>query len=55
MKRIISFFAGVLIAGNIFNLKHYIPNFVWVAEVVAQIAYAIAWFTKSGRLIKDKE
>ena len=47
--------AGVLVAGNIFNLKHYIPNFVWVAEAVAQIAYAIAWFTKSGRLSKDKE
>ena len=47
--------AGVLIAGNVFNLKQYIPNFVWIAEVVAQIAYAIAWFTKSGRLIKDKD
>ena len=47
--------AGVLIAGNIFNLKQYIPNFIWIAEVVAQIAYALAWFTKSGRLIKDKE
>ena len=47
--------AGVLVAGNIFNLKHYIPNFVWVAEVVAQIAYATAWFIKSGRFIKDKE
>ena len=47
--------AGVLVAGNIFNLKHYIPNFVWIAEVVAQIAYATAWFIKSGRFIKDKE
>ena len=47
--------AGVLIAGNVFNLKQYIPNFVWIAEVVAQIAYAVAWFTKSGRFIKDKE
>ena len=47
--------AGVLVAGNIFNLKHYIPNFVWIAEVVAQIAYAVAWFIKSGRFIKDKE
>ena len=47
--------AGVLIAGNVFNLKQYIPNFIWIAEVVAQIAYAIAWFTKSGRLIKDKD
>ena len=47
--------AGVLVAGNIFNLKQYVPNFVWIAEVVAQVAYAIAWFTKSGRLIKDKE
>lgn len=47
--------AGVLIAGNIFNLKQYIPNFIWIAEVVAQIAYAIAWFTKSGKFIKDKE
>ena len=47
--------AGVLIAGNVFNLKQYIPNFIWIVEVVAQIAYAIAWFTKSGRLIKDKE
>ena len=46
---------GVLVAGNIFNLKHYIPNFVWIAEVVAQIAYATAWFIKSGRFIKDKE
>ena len=46
---------GILVAGNIFNLKHYIPNFVWIAEVVAQIAYATAWFTKSGRFIKDKE
>ena len=47
--------AGVLVAGNIFNLKHYIPNFVWITEVVAQIAYAVAWFIKSGRFIKDKE
>lgn len=47
--------AGVLVAGNVFNLKQYVPNFVWIAEVVAQVAYAIAWFTKSGRLIKDKE
>ena len=47
--------AGVLIAGNIFNLEQYIPNFIWIAEVVAQIAYAIAWFTKSGKFIKDKE
>ena len=47
--------AGVLVAGNIFNLKHYIPNFVWITEVVAQIAYAVAWFIKSGRFIKDKD
>ena len=47
--------AGVLVVGNIFNLKHYIPNFVWIAEVAAQIAYAVAWFIKSGRFIKDKE
>ena len=47
--------AGVLIAGNIFNLQQYIPNFIWIAEVVAQIAYAIAWFIKSGKFIKDKE
>lgn len=47
--------AGVLVVGNVFNLKQYVPNFVWIVEVVAQIAYAIAWFTKSGRLIKDKD
>ena len=47
--------AGVLVVGNIFSLKHYIPNFVWIAEVAAQIAYAVAWFIKSGRFIKDKE
>lgn len=47
--------AGVLVVGSVFNLKQYVPNFVWIVEVVAQIAYAIAWFTKSGRLIKDKD
>ena len=46
--------AAVLILGNVFGWKQYFPNFVWVAEVVAQIAYAIAWFVKSGRFLKDK-
>ena len=47
--------AGVLVANSISNWAQYVPNLVWIAEVIAQIAYAIAWFTKSGRFIKDKE
>ena len=47
--------AGVLVANSVFNWAQYVPNLVWIAEVVAQIAYAVAWFIKSGRFIKDKE
>ncbi len=47
--------AGVLVASSVFNWTQYVPNLVWIAEVVAQIAYAVAWFIKSGRFIKDKE
>ena len=47
--------ASALVANSVFNWAQYVPNLVWIAEVVAQIAYAVAWFIKSGRLIKDKE
>ena len=47
--------AGVLVANSVFSWAQYVPNLVWIAEVVAQIAYAVAWFLKSGRFIKDKE
>ena len=47
--------AGVLVANSVFNWAQYVPNLVWIAEVIAQIAYAVAWFLKSGRFIKDKK
>lgn len=46
--------AALLVVCNIFKVERFIPNYVWCVEVVAQIAYAIAWFVKSGRVIKDK-
>ena len=46
---------GVLVANSVFNWAQYVPNLVWIAEVIAQIAYAVAWFIKSGRFIKDKD
>ena len=47
--------ASALVANSVFNWAQYVPNLVWIAEVVAQIAYAVAWFIKSGRFIKDKK